>query len=120
MDWPVDVRSFADAMGLETFSVIGTSAGARYALACAALGFGVRAGHSTLSAAAPGVATTSVGSVRRRRMRIKKPSALTLQDGRESTVKSIGLRTRCVKLADPIDQLIAVINAFVLILRPRP
>lgn len=37
MDWPADVAAFADAMGIDTFSVLGTSAGARYALACAAV-----------------------------------------------------------------------------------
>lgn len=35
MDWPNDVAAFADTMGLEKFPIVGTSAGARYALACA-------------------------------------------------------------------------------------
>ena len=35
LDWPHDVASFADALGFEQFGVLGTSAGAPYALACA-------------------------------------------------------------------------------------
>ena len=34
LDWPADVASFADAMGIDRFAVVGTSAGAPYALAC--------------------------------------------------------------------------------------
>ena len=34
LDWPNDVRDFADATGLDQFAVAGISAGAPYALAC--------------------------------------------------------------------------------------
>ena len=34
-DWARDVGEFADALGLERFSVVGVSAGAPYAIACA-------------------------------------------------------------------------------------
>jgi pimeloyl-ACP methyl ester carboxylesterase len=36
-DWPADVIALADALGIDRFGVIGNSAGAPYALACAAL-----------------------------------------------------------------------------------
>ena len=36
-DWPADVTAFTDALGIDRFGVIGNSAGAPYALACAAL-----------------------------------------------------------------------------------
>lgn len=35
LDWPDDVEGFADALGLDRFPVVGLSAGAPYALACA-------------------------------------------------------------------------------------
>jgi pimeloyl-ACP methyl ester carboxylesterase len=35
-DWPVDVVALVDALGLDTFSVLGTSGGGVYAAACAA------------------------------------------------------------------------------------
>jgi pimeloyl-ACP methyl ester carboxylesterase len=35
LDWPADVIAVADALGIEQFTVLGTSAGAAYALACA-------------------------------------------------------------------------------------
>ena len=35
LDWPDDVTSLADALGLECFSVLGYSSGGAYALACA-------------------------------------------------------------------------------------
>ena len=34
LDWPADVATFADAVGLDRFAVIGTSAGGPYAMAC--------------------------------------------------------------------------------------
>ena len=34
LDWPTDVRGLADALGLETFAVLGTSGGGPYAAAC--------------------------------------------------------------------------------------
>jgi pimeloyl-ACP methyl ester carboxylesterase len=34
LDWPLDVAAFADAMGIDRFAVVGTSAGGPYALAC--------------------------------------------------------------------------------------
>ena len=37
MDWPSDVVELADALGLDTFIVLGSSGGAPYALACGAL-----------------------------------------------------------------------------------
>ena len=36
-DWPADVVELADSLGLDRFSVVGWSAGAPYAFACAAL-----------------------------------------------------------------------------------
>jgi pimeloyl-ACP methyl ester carboxylesterase len=36
-DWPADVSSLADSLGLDRFAVLGYSRGGRYALACAAL-----------------------------------------------------------------------------------
>ena len=35
-DWPADVAALADTLGLETFGVVGWSAGTPYAFACAA------------------------------------------------------------------------------------
>ena len=35
LDWPADVVGFADAVGIDRFAVLGFSAGAPYALACA-------------------------------------------------------------------------------------
>ena len=35
LDWPADVREFADALGLEKFSVMGMSGGGPFAAACA-------------------------------------------------------------------------------------
>jgi pimeloyl-ACP methyl ester carboxylesterase len=35
-DWPADVAAFADALGLDTFPVLGVSGGGPYALACGA------------------------------------------------------------------------------------
>jgi pimeloyl-ACP methyl ester carboxylesterase len=35
LDWPEDVIAFAEAMGIERFAVVGNSAGAPYAAACA-------------------------------------------------------------------------------------
>jgi pimeloyl-ACP methyl ester carboxylesterase len=35
LDWPRDVSEFADQLGLNRFAVLGVSAGAKYALACA-------------------------------------------------------------------------------------
>lgn len=44
IDWPSDVVELADSLGLERFSVLGLSAGAKFALACgAALGDRVKA-----------------------------------------------------------------------------
>jgi len=37
VDWPNDVLELASALGLETFAVLGSSGGAPYAAACAAL-----------------------------------------------------------------------------------
>lgn len=37
VDWPADVSSLADSLGLDRFAVLGYSRGGRYALACAAL-----------------------------------------------------------------------------------
>jgi pimeloyl-ACP methyl ester carboxylesterase len=37
VDWPSDVLELADALGLETFGVLGSSGGAPYALGCGAL-----------------------------------------------------------------------------------
>lgn len=36
-DWPADVLAIADALGLETFAVVGISGGGPHALACAAM-----------------------------------------------------------------------------------
>ena len=36
-DWPDDVAALADALGLDRFAVVGSSGGAPYAIACAAL-----------------------------------------------------------------------------------
>ena len=35
LDWPADVSSLADALGIERFALLGWSAGGPYALACA-------------------------------------------------------------------------------------
>jgi pimeloyl-ACP methyl ester carboxylesterase len=35
LDWPDDVAALADAMGLDTFTIVGHSSGGPYALACA-------------------------------------------------------------------------------------
>jgi pimeloyl-ACP methyl ester carboxylesterase len=52
--WARDVGEFADALGLERFSVVGVSAGAPYAIACAAL-LGRRiAATAAVSAMPPG------------------------------------------------------------------
>jgi pimeloyl-ACP methyl ester carboxylesterase len=37
LDWPDDVAALADAMGLDTFAVVGHSSGGPYALACASV-----------------------------------------------------------------------------------
>src|SRR5262245_51032028 len=37
VDWPKDLVSLADALGVETFAVLGSSGGAPYAVACGAL-----------------------------------------------------------------------------------
>jgi pimeloyl-ACP methyl ester carboxylesterase/DNA-binding CsgD family transcriptional regulator len=51
-DWPADVRAMADAIGLDTFHVLGYSAGTPYALVCAQQ-LGARLRSVTLVAAIP-------------------------------------------------------------------
>jgi pimeloyl-ACP methyl ester carboxylesterase len=46
-DWPLDVAELADALGFESFAVVGYSAGGPYSLACAAL-LGERVTHAGL------------------------------------------------------------------------
>lgn len=54
-DWPADVETLADRLGLERYAVIGWSAGVAYALACAALtperltGVGVTTSNAALA-----------------------------------------------------------------------
>jgi pimeloyl-ACP methyl ester carboxylesterase len=68
MDWPNDVRDLADALGLATFGVLGSSGGAAYAAACGALipdrvrVVGVLGGVAPLDA--PGVTRSLSGPLR--------------------------------------------------------
>ncbi|KFY92738.1 hypothetical protein V500_04054 [Pseudogymnoascus sp. VKM F-4518 (FW-2643)] len=61
-DWPNDVRRLADHLGLDTFRVIGSSAGGPYALACAhglprnrLIGVGILAGVAPWQAGTKGM-----------------------------------------------------------------
>ena len=68
VDWPNDVLDLANALGLGTFAVLGSSGGAPYALACGALiasrvrAVGVLGGIAP--ADAPGILASMSGSLR--------------------------------------------------------
>lgn len=65
LDWPTDVREFADRLGLDQFSIVGWSGGGPYALACGRdLGDRVRS-VAVVSAPAPLAGTSEPGYLRR-------------------------------------------------------
>jgi pimeloyl-ACP methyl ester carboxylesterase len=68
VDWPNDVLELANALGLDTFTVLGSSGGAPYALACGALiasrvrAVGVLGGIAPVDA--PGILASMTGSLK--------------------------------------------------------
>lgn len=75
LDWPADVRAFADARGIGRFAVLGFSAGGVYALACArSLGDRLLAAGVVAGPAPPGVAALdpALSPARRRHQRLAR------------------------------------------------
>jgi pimeloyl-ACP methyl ester carboxylesterase len=65
LDWPDDVRQFADQLALDRFSVVGWSGGGPYALACARRLTGRIDAIAIVSGAAPLAKTTRTDYLRR-------------------------------------------------------
>jgi pimeloyl-ACP methyl ester carboxylesterase len=65
LDWPPDVVEFADALGLEKFSIVGWSGGGPYALACGRVLSDRVTSIALVSGAAPLAKTTRTDYLRR-------------------------------------------------------
>ncbi len=53
LDWPDDVAALADALGVDSFAVVGHSSGGPYALACASVMLSRVAGTALVSSRCP-------------------------------------------------------------------